>query len=106
MEFYDDKEPWRLPRDKYPTWDDCMRYCKSRISKDISHKSVVNKLAEEVEAIWKSGDGCPKAKANIIVQFENSILPMYQKYRKGDALPNKSKKKKIQTPAQSPARRS
>ena len=78
-----------FPKERYPTWDDCMRYYKSRINNKVTQKSVINQLSEAVETIWKSGDGCPKAKHRIMVQFETCVFPQYQKYRKGD-MPNKS----------------
>ena len=105
MEFYTDTEPWNLPKNQYPTWDECMRYYMSRIKVKISQKTAIVDLAKDVEKIWKAGDGCPKHFHHIMTQFEKTVLAQYQKYRKGDQ-PGKSKKKKIQTPSQSPARRS
>ena len=106
MDFYNDEDTWVFPKERYPTWDDCMRYYKSRINTKVTQKSVINQLSEAVETIWKSGDGCPKSKNRIMVQLESYVIPQYQKYRKGDMQPNKSKKKKSQTPAQSPVRKS
>ena len=105
MEFYTDTEPWNLPKNQYPTWDECMRYYMSRIKVKISQKTAIVDLAKDVEKIWKAGDGCPKHFHHIMTQFEKTVLVQYQKYRKGDQ-PGKSKKKKIQTPSKSPARRS
>ena len=77
----------------------------SRIKVKISQKTAIVDLAKDVEKIWKAGDGCPKHFHHIMTQFEKTVLVLYQKYRKGDQ-PGKSKKKKIQTPSKSPARRS
>ena len=102
MEFYEDSEPWMFPTNRYPTWDDCMRYYMSRMkgAKKVSQKSIFNELSEAVHKIWKSGDGCPKSKSNIMNQFEKTVLPQYQRYRRGDA-GNRSKKKKTEPPPQS-----
>ena len=112
MEFYTDKDPWQLATDRYPTWDDCMRYYMSRISNKVPPKSIIHDLAVGVEKIWKSGDGCPKSKSTIIYQFEKTVLPAYQKFRKGDTGGGSSKKKKkkvndspqVQTPARTSLR--
>jgi hypothetical protein len=106
MEFYHDNEPWTFPVYQYPTWDDVMRFYMSRIKQKIPPKAIINKLAEEVEKIWKLGDGCPTAVSSIRNQFEKYVLPQYQKYRKGDGNKKGRKQKKGGTPAQSPARRS
>ena len=60
-------------------------------AKKVSKKSIFNELAEAVHKIWKSDDGCPKSKSNIMNQFEKTVLPRYQRYRRGDA-GNRSKK--------------
>ena len=105
MEFFSDKDPWTFESCKYPTWDDCMRFYKSRIVNKVPQKSIINQLAEAVETIWKTGDGCPKSKSSIRTQFENYVLPAYQKYRRGDTIP-RVRKKILGTSAPSPARRS
>jgi hypothetical protein len=56
--------------------------------------------------VWKLGDGCPKSVSSIRKQFENFVLPLYQKYRKGGMNKKGRKKKKDDTPAQSPVRKS
>ena len=61
-----------------------MRFYMSRVKQKIPQKTVIQKLAEEVEKFWKLGDGCPKSVSSIRKQFENYVLPQYQKYRKGD----------------------
>ena len=107
MEFYTDTEPWNLPKNQYPTWDDCMRYYMSRVTVKIPQKTAIFELAKDVEKIWKAGDGCPKHFHTIMTQFERTVWPQYQKYRKGDGgETKKNKQKKKQTPAKSPARRS
>ena len=104
MDFYSDTDPWNFETCKYPTWDDCMHYYMSRINK-FHQKTIINHLAEAVEKIWKSGDGCPKSISSIRGQFENHVLATYQKYRRGDTVP-RSRQKKPGTPAPSPSRRS
>ena len=107
MDFYSDTAPWNLPSYQYPTWDDCMRYYLSRTKNKIPIKSALHGLAVGVHQIWKSGDGCPKSPQRIMVQFENTVLHQYQKYRKGDALlSGKKKKKNSDKPSQSPVRKS
>ena len=107
MEFYSDSEPWNFPKYQYPTWDDCMRYYMSRIKVKTAQKKTITELALAVETIWKAGDGCPKHYSNIMVQFEKTVFPQYQKYRKGDGVGNKGKKrKKLEVPSKSPARKS
>ena len=106
MEFYTDKNAWTFPPNQYPTWDDCMRFYMSRIQENMSQKAIIQSLAEEVEKIWKSGDGCPKSVSSIVTQFERYVLPQYKKNRKGDMNKKGKKKKKLEKPAQSPARRS
>ena len=103
MEFYSDKEAWNFPKNQYPNWDDCMRFYMSRIMNKVPQKSVLNDLAEAVEKIWKSGDGCPKSASSIMNQFEKTVHLEYKKYRKGDATTDK-KKKKTEGPVQSPVR--
>ena len=71
MEFYSDTVPWPFETCRYPTWDDCMRFYMSRIVNKVPQKTIINQLAEAVESIWKTGDGCPKAKSSIMKQFEN-----------------------------------
>ena len=72
MEFYSDTVPWSF--EIYPTWDDCMRFYMSRIVNKVPQKTIINQLAEAVESIWKTGDGCPKAKSSIMKQFENHAV--------------------------------
>jgi hypothetical protein len=105
MEFYSDTVPWFFETCRYPTWDDCMRFYMSRIVNKVPQKTIINQLAEAVESIWKTGDGCPKAKSSIMKQFENHVLPTYQKYRRGDTIP-RVRQKKPGTPAQSTSRKS
>ena len=71
----------------------------------VPQKTIINQLAEAVESIWKTGDGCPKAKSSIMKQFENHVLATYQKYRRGDTIP-RVRQNKPGTPAQSTSRRS
>ena len=98
MEFYSDTDPWHFPTDRYPTWDDCMRFYMSRITNREVQKSILYDLAVSVEKIWRSGDGCPKSQSTIIYQFEKTVLPAYQKSRKGDTGGQKKKKKKKTVP--------
>ena len=79
MDFYHDNELWTFPVYQYPTWDDVMRFYMSRIKQKIPPKVVINKLAEEVQKIWKLGDGCPKAVSSIRNQFEKYVLPLMNK---------------------------
>ena len=53
----------------------------------LPQKTIINQLAEDVEKIWKTGDGCPKSKSIIRTHFENHVYATYQKYRRGDTIP-------------------
>ena len=106
MELYTERNAWTFPPNQYPTWDDCMRFYTSRMQENWSQKAIIQSLAEEIERIWKAGDGCPKSLCSIRTQFEKNVLPQYKKYRKGDGNKKGKKKIKLETPAQSPARTS
>ena len=102
MDFFSDSEAWHFPTYQYPTWDDCMRFYISRTKNKVPQKSAIYQLSEAVVKIWKSGDGCPKSWNIIMLQFENTVLPQYQKYRKGDTVTGKKKKKISVKPTPSP----
>ena len=111
--FYNDTCPWTPPKNAYPTWDNVMRYYISRTSKSVQSSSdqVMNSLSMFCVEVWESGDGCPMTWQAVKKKFQSEVLPVYQKYRKGDidneAFKHKKKKKKKKdiSPA-NPSRRS
>ena len=82
MEFYNDNETWScIPVSHIGQLNEVLDV---KGQAENPPETVIQKLAEEVEKFWKLGDGCPKSVSSIRKQFENDVLPQYQKYRKGD----------------------
>ena len=89
--FYTDTGPYSPPTNCFPTWDTVMRMYTSRVyipgmSKgDIESKELaIRHVSQILLDIWRSADGCPKTINAICYQLKTEVLPMYQKYRKGD----------------------
>ena len=107
--FYQDSSPWTPPKNCYPTWDNVMRFYMSRVQShsvdgkgprrtEMSPEQAIKDLADFCVGVWESGDGCPRFWIKVMELFKKDVLPIYQKYRKGDiqdeAFKRKRKKEK------------
>ena len=107
--FYQDSSPWTPPKNCYPTWDNVMRFYLSRVwshsvdgkgprRTEVSPEQALKDLAVFCVGVWETGDGCPRSWIKVMELFKKDVLPIYQKYRKGDikdeAFKKKNKKKK------------
>ena len=63
----------------------------------MTPESVIRDLANFCVDVWEAGDGCPRSWIKVMDLFKKDVLPVYQKYRKGDIHDEKKQKEKETT---------
>jgi hypothetical protein len=71
----------------------------------MNPEQIMISLSKFCFEVWEAGDGCPLMEKNVKKKFQLTVLPKYNKYRKGDiddeAFKKKNKKKKKKDPESS-----